>query len=629
MRAFSFMVILSFFCLTTARAEDGGLLGSRDFDVSINGQPIPIYQVDASTNHGANGVTTMSFGHFNFSSGCLVSITAKTPVSTFQVRPASSEIITTQQGSSISFSLTETGHYLITTNNSYNHCLVLSADPPHPVVMPADVEHFFGPGVHKIGLHFPLKTNDDVYLAEGAVIVGSFAIENAENVSIKGPGVILGSAFPHQENFQVIRGWNAHQVTLEGITICDAPGWIISFWGDSQDLTVRNVKTVGSFRYNTDGVQTGTVGLHVENCFLQCNDDNFSLNGLCQNVEINNNVLWNLYNGGVFMLGWATGEKFDLQNLDIHDNVILRAGGCCDYDMKGPFSMKLFGSHRVAKNIHFKNIIIEDLAAYGRWLDFQAGKANQTHVSDITFENIQINKAWAIAAELHGCNAEFPMQEIRFQNINILGQAAKTPAELGLNLINTKNVTINETAFEDSLVESPLIVAIPETSQANSPTVSTPPSLPTENLLTNPDFQQQLTGWTFTTPQGCLVESLINTDESNQHLISVTNRKSTNAGIEQDITDILNAHGPGHYTFAASVRGVNSVVPVRVTLAVTDELSTQCHPSPEVQATPDAWQTTSRRQPLSWSRLQSAKLIIDTGYGNTDSFQIQQAQLAQ
>src|SRR5690606_18607187 len=113
-----------------------------------------------------------------------------------------------------------------------------------------------------------------------------------------------------------------------------------------EHLTVRNVKMFGNFRYNTDGVQTGTKGLLVEDCFFQCNDDNFSINGVCQDVVIQRNRLWNLYNGGVFMLGWATGPEFDVRRVDIRENVIIRAGGCCDYDPKGPFSMKLFGSQR-------------------------------------------------------------------------------------------------------------------------------------------------------------------------------------------------------------------------------------------------------------------------------------------
>lgn len=112
--------------------------------------------------------------------------------------------------------------------------------------------------------------------------MGAFDVTNASNVRVFGRGIVYGGEVPHKEDYRVFAGNNTRNVTIEGITVCNAPGWIVSFWGGSEDLTVRNVKMVGNFRYNTDGVQTGTQRLLVENCFPQCNDDNFSLNGVCR-----------------------------------------------------------------------------------------------------------------------------------------------------------------------------------------------------------------------------------------------------------------------------------------------------------------------------------------------------------
>lgn len=344
-----------------ARSDVAYLSRSDDYRVWVNGQEQFVYESLKNGNHGTNDLKTISFVGFDLDETATVRVRPARDIRSFELRPYSAGVMATLTDHAITFTLSNPEKLVLVLNGSYEGLLVIVANPPHTPPAPADVEYFFGPGVHRIGIHRKLFSGDDVYIARGAVVEGSFTIEHAQNVTITGRGLIACDRFPHQENFQVVRGIDTRDVLIEGVTICNAPGWIISFWEGSTNLTVRNVTMVGNWLYNTDGVQTGTTGLLVEDCFLQCNDDNFSLNGLCRGVIIRNNVLWNTYNGAVFMLGWATGKCFDVQNLDIYNNVIFRAGGCCEYDPKGPFSMRLFGSHRKVQDIRFRNIIIEDL----------------------------------------------------------------------------------------------------------------------------------------------------------------------------------------------------------------------------------------------------------------------------
>ncbi len=423
---------------------------SDDFRVWVNGREQIVWKSTKSGNHGSHNIASMSFVNFDLAAPVEIKIAPKAVVRSYALRPYSAHLQSRLADNTIVFSLDKPQNLILVVNDSYAPALILAANPPHRPSRPSDVNYYFGPGVHDIGRHKKLISGDRVYLADGAVVKGSFAIEHARDVRIQGRGIIYNGHFPHEEAFSVIRGRDTQDILIEGITISNSPGWIICFWGGSINLTVRNVKMFGNWWMNTDGVQTGTDSLLVEDCFLQCNDDNFSLNGICRNVEIRNNVLWNLFNGGVFMLGWGTGTRYDVQNVNIHDNVILRAGGVADYDRKAPFSMKLFGSHRTAKNISFRNIVIEDIAPYGRWIDFQAGKASKSSVGNISFENIEVRKTWKVEGEIRGMSPDCPIENISFRNIVIQGKRMTSPQDGGLTLINTRNISIEGQVFTDN-----------------------------------------------------------------------------------------------------------------------------------------------------------------------------------
>jgi len=582
---------------------------SDDFSVSVDARPLAVFKSTKTGNHGTHDVTAMSFAGFDLANPSTVRVMPKRAFRTHEVRPYAAGIPSVVKGGVIEFTLKQPQHVVITLDGSYQGVLVLSANPPAAVPEPKSVSHFFGPGVHRIGHHVPLQSGDDVYLAEGAMVVGSFSLDHVENVNIRGRGLLALGEFPHQEDYRVFRGEATRNVLIEGITVCDAPGWIISFWGGNANLTVRNVKMVGNWRYNTDGVQTGTEGLLVEDCFMQCNDDNFSLNGVCRDVVVRRNVLWNLYNGGVFMLGWATGQQFDLHHLDIHDNTILRAGGCCDYDPKGPFSMKLFGSHRRAEDIRFRNIVVEDLAPYGRWLDFQAEKARASVVKDIRFENVEVQKAWKVAAELRG-SADSPIEAVCFKDVRILGRPMTDPTAGGLDLVNTRGVTIEGQVFGDAVVVGPLTAgAVPRkaSSRPDGPTPTNPPAAvgaPTRgNLLANPTFSQGAKAWT------CAGSPVSVIDVDGGTAAAVPARQC----IEQDVTTVLLAQGPGAYTYGASVRASADDAAMKVTLRIEDPSGTQLHPPPDVIASSTAWTSAARTQSFHWTNLKRASLLIESG----------------
>ena len=418
---------------------------SNDFQVWVNGQEQFVYESTKQGGHGTNGIDTMSFLNFDISGVTTVAVKPLgRTISSYQFRPLSAGVVASLANNTLTFTIATPQKLVVIINGSWNPVLVISADPAETPPSPASVDHYFGPGIHDMGDHWEVHSGDDIYIADGAIFSGSFNLNAVENVKIYGRGIVYTGYHAHQENYRVFKGDGPLNVTIEGVTVCNSPGWVISFWGNSRNLTVRNVKMVGMWYYNTDGVQTGTTGLLVEDCFMETNDDTFSLNGTLKDVIIRDNVLWNIYNGGVFMMGWVT-NGFNWDNWDIHDNVIIRAGGCCDYDRKGPFSLKIFSNQTGGDNIRFRNIIVEDVVSYGEWI-------NLIHQStgicqDITFENIEVLNIWqGVSEPTWGrltCTTPGALRDIYFNNVTVKG-IPLTSAEAGKLLISgPQNVQFN------------------------------------------------------------------------------------------------------------------------------------------------------------------------------------------
>ena len=150
----------------------------------------------------------------------------------------------------------------------------------------------FGKGEHRPGLIAP-KSNETIVLDEGAVVHAELFMLNATNVTICGRGVLDFSewerADPRAKEFRRANGlpeedtefacnpfvvYGSRGVRLSGITLKDAPMWTLIVRNDSRDVEIENVKIVGNWRYNSDGMNVqASSRVHVHDCFIRSFDD--------------------------------------------------------------------------------------------------------------------------------------------------------------------------------------------------------------------------------------------------------------------------------------------------------------------------------------------------------------------
>ena len=370
-------------------------------------------------------------------------------------------------GDTIKLQISDPSHLVLRINGSWDNVLCLFANPYHIKPNPAEVTYYFdnsqvhdyytgSPGIDPSDPGNDIQSRDEVsaitlndgeslYLEEGAILRARIEVaKNANDVKIFGRGT-LAFGLGHVENFSVISadGSTNNRLKVEGITVCDAPGWILRMFSP-KDFLVENYKTVCSWHFNTDGIQfAGNTG-EIRNCFLVCNDDNFSIPSYVRDTEIHHITLWNLFNGGAVNLGWGNPN---LQNVNFHDLTILRSGDCCDIDpskptleverRKAPITIMSYGGLNI-DGVTFKDVVMEEIIKQGSWLHLNSNIENKESASgtlkNFTLENItvlNINKKWGLIK-----GTDNGVENITLKNVVINGQMVQTLDDAGLTLMN-------------------------------------------------------------------------------------------------------------------------------------------------------------------------------------------------
>lgn len=223
-------------------------------------------------------------------------------------------------------------------------------DEPH---VPDEV--VFGPGEHHVGVLTP-KSRQTIRIEEGAVVYGAILLAHVHDVTITGRGIIDGSFLDRADrNSAAYRAavraglpegfygaemavttftsaWSTN-ITVRGVTFRDPPRWTMIVRAQSKKVLIDNVKIVGCWRYNADGINVcASEDVTIRNSFLRTFDDCIIARGAyldcgegpTRNVLAENCVLW--CDWGKCLEVWA-GQKPCLI-----ENVVFRNIACAVVD---------------------------------------------------------------------------------------------------------------------------------------------------------------------------------------------------------------------------------------------------------------------------------------------------------
>ena len=255
---------------------------------------------------------------------------------------------------------------------------------------PADEDLiYFGPGEHNAGM-ISLKSNQTLYLAEGAVVYGCVSGMDAEHIKILGRGILDNSrnretilfahsakgnteAINNAQRIHTIQLEYCTDIEIDGITIRDSLVYNIRPIG-CRNLTIRNVKIIGCWRYNSDGIDMHNCeDVLIEDCFIRTFDDSICVKGFdCY------------YDGDV-----ATAVKAAMYRngvaYDLFDRTVIRR--CTIWNDWG--KCLEIGAETKAKEI--RNILFEDcdcIHSMGPTLDCY--NVDYALVRDVVYRNIRV-----------------------------------------------------------------------------------------------------------------------------------------------------------------------------------------------------------------------------------------------
>ena len=445
-----------------------GAIGRDDFKVSVRipggiWQPLFVYEAKVDMHN----VRQASMAYFDMEGTVEVRVESrKGPVHQTVIRPLSKQIPFEVEGAVVTFRLNEPCKLSIEVNgdrfgNLHLFANALGGEPagtgrPERAVSeachPSDGGYlsvgrqsegvrgaapeviYFGPGMHYLEeTIFRIPSGKTVYIAGGAIVVGSLVCDHVQDVTIRGRGMLYLSDFHRFSAFRGVRIIYSHHITVEGIILLDPPHYSI-YIGQSEHIRIRNFKSF-STRGWCDGIDMmSSSHIEIEDVFLRTSDDciavygsRWDYKGDSRCVSVKDSVLWadvahamNIGGHGDYRRGGDLIEDIQFSNIDILEHHEPQPG------YWGAMNINV-GDNNTVRNVIYDNIRVEDFEL-GELLDIRvvwnekynpvAGK----RIENIHFRNVTYNGKDENKNRIHGFDCERSVEGVTFTNLRINGE---------------------------------------------------------------------------------------------------------------------------------------------------------------------------------------------------------------
>jgi len=312
---------------------------------------------------------------------------------------------------------------------------------------------YFLPGVHDLGLAFPLRANRNYYIPGDAMVHGTLSNTkwgDGHHIRIFGLGTLSGERIKHPKyesppakehgRHRPIEIIGATDIRVEGITIADSATHSLMLIGPYKAGHPNEVKwtKIFTWRANGDGINPFGNTL-IEDCFLRTQDDSLYVNGL----GIRRTVLWNDANGSSFVLSalpQLTDRKLVVEECDV---IYSRAKW---HHWKGGrvFNMRGEGGGAAGAGVVFRNIHIEDprptlqqffiCMTMPKPYSKEGEKRKAGDLSGILFQNITIAAPSVLGEpQLLWGQPDARIRNLTFDNLTLAGKPVREAAYFKTN----------------------------------------------------------------------------------------------------------------------------------------------------------------------------------------------------
>jgi hypothetical protein len=439
----------------TYPAPEGSALNS-DFTVKVRTpagkwQHVATYLVKVDQVLGtSHSPQNSSLAYFDFSGKVDVSIAFnRGGIRSARIRPLSFGITPKVNGNTMIFSLSEPRNLSVEINGDIFHNLQLFANPietNRPSFTDTNVI-YFGPGIHQLERsRLSVPSGKTVYIAGGAVVRGQLNCSGVENVRILGHGMIYETEPPvravrttnstnvARSRDGISRGGvaivNSTNVVISGIIV--VPNGNTALMGNSQDVTLKNIKSISSGG-NYDGIDVFcSSNIVIEGAFMRNSDDCIAIYGHrryfygnVQHILVRDSTLWADVAHPILVGTHGdtpnpdTLEDLQFSNLDILDQMEPQI------DYQGCMSLNA-GDGNLIRNVRFENIRVEDFRE-GQLVNLRVFYNHKYNTSpgrgleNIYFKNITYNGSHSEISVIAGYDDAREIKNVVFENLVING----------------------------------------------------------------------------------------------------------------------------------------------------------------------------------------------------------------
>ncbi len=483
------------------------------YKLKVNGINVPIV-------NNVNGSTTIyNYAHFSFSGNVTLEITSTQAIVSTRISPLSLNINSLVNGNKLAFSLSNSKYLIIkidnfpdlviaaddvetdipasTGNRIYNvRSSRYDADSSGNILATSSIQNaindanangggivYIPAGIYKCGT-LVLRSNISLYLAGGAVIIGSanpadfkqfyykgsvgmngtffiYTQENASHIKIYGRGTIDGNGYfmrtvNHCVN-DLIVPLQCSDFTIDGI-ICKNSGLWSVIPTRSDHIVIRNTKHFNNndTLYENDAVDIQECqNVSIKHTIMISEDDAFSTKTWTKYTDIAANWPGNpeILDSVIVddCLAWSRCATFKVgfgsyqpqSNITIKNSTSYRS-------MRALAVNPAYGSNHDNKNITFENIAVEGFwpraGNESRWLEIYTKNRDAAYggpISNVKLRYIYIKTFGSTPSMLKGLDSAHQVNGVSIENITVPGKVGYATSLSEMNILDINNYINN------------------------------------------------------------------------------------------------------------------------------------------------------------------------------------------
>ena len=388
-------------------------------------------KVNAPVGEGRHKISEISYAFFDFTGDVFVRVITKhKKFSSARIRPDyRGTIASVQNDSTVQFLLFQPENVSVEFDGSItDNLLVFTSKPPvtrEEAQRLAEAEgrefRYFAPGLYTDPT-IPVTSNTTVYLEGGSYFTGTFAIEDAHDVSILGRGVARPS-----DGYEGCHVHRSRNVLLDGLIVNTCPV------GGSDGVTLHDVRSISHPAWG-DGLNVfASSNVLYDRVFCRNSDDcttayatRKGFSGSVHNVRMTNSTLWADMAHPIFIGLHGNPAVGDVIEHLRYDNIDIICHSEPQVDYQGCMAINC-GDGNTVRDVVFDNIRIEQIRQ-GCILQVKVGwnqkycTAPGAGIEDVTFSNIRYYGTQPGISVITGYDADHKVRGVTFKCFKVGGR---------------------------------------------------------------------------------------------------------------------------------------------------------------------------------------------------------------